>query len=112
MDFRELFRNLDQRPTMFLPDTRYNTVVAFVEGCNAATDRELLRGFSGWVHDRILGYRSNFHWQAVIAAKYLSGKLDERWQESIKDESFHDLASHELLAQLDDFLAARVQDLP
>ncbi|TWD81832.1 hypothetical protein FB561_2955 [Kribbella amoyensis] len=92
---------------MFLPDLRYNTYVAFVEGCNSATEGVLLEGFGDWVHARILGVQTSFHWSAVVASPYLSHRLDESWQHSPKVDEFDAAASAELLAQLDAFLADR-----
>lgn len=54
MHFRNLFSDPRKRRRMFLLDDRYMTLVAFVEGCNAATDWQLLEGFGKWVSSRLL----------------------------------------------------------
>ncbi|WP_146017511.1 hypothetical protein [Verrucosispora sp. ts21] len=48
-NYRDLFANIRKRPRMWLIREDFASVVAFVEGCNQATARTLLTGFShGW----------------------------------------------------------------
>lgn len=107
-DFQTLFKDVAARPEMFLPDRKFNTVVAFVEGCDAATRGSLLVGFSNWIHENILGYTTNFHWSTVIASKYAPGGLSETWPAEVVDNaSFETSAVRELTTQLDRFLGHR-----
>ncbi|MEU5869740.1 hypothetical protein ABZ815_51860 [Nonomuraea sp. NPDC047529] len=72
----ELVEHLRVRPRMFLPDDRYETMVAFVSGFDAAVDGTLLREFSGWCLDRWEHPESGFHWSALIRERALSCESD------------------------------------
>lgn len=91
---------------MYLPDGRYHTLVAFVEGCNAATDWRLLAGFNEWVAGRILRHESSLHWSAVVASKFAPAILEEPGTATIPTE-LEGEASEELLSLLDSFLETR-----
>jgi hypothetical protein len=52
MDFRDLFRQVAARPGMFLLCDSYLALASFISGCDAATERRLLDGFSAWVAER------------------------------------------------------------
>lgn len=106
MNFRELFLELGKRPRMYLPDDRYHTLVAFVEGCNAATDWKLLSGFNEWTAAQILRHESSFHWSAVVASKFTPAKLEEPSTTTIPVE-LEGAASEELLCLLDAFLGTK-----
>jgi hypothetical protein len=106
MNFRELFGQLSKRPGMYLPDDRYRTLVAFIEGCNAATDGKLLAGFNEWVAAEVLGRESGFHWSAIVASRFAPAILDEPSRATIPDE-LEGPASEELLRLLDSYLATR-----
>lgn len=106
MDFRQLFSDLGKRRRMFLLDDRYMTLVAFVEGCNAATDWQLLDGFNGWVATQVLGTESSLHWSTVIAAKSDPQLLVEPRTRPISPE-LESVASDDLLGLLDSFLAGK-----
>lgn len=100
--FDDILDALRTRPGMYLPDARFNTLVAFLEGYNISADGRLLAGFTDWVHDRALGYLTNFHWRAIIASIVLGEGPTEQWQESVT-EDFDSTASTELLSQLSTF---------
>jgi hypothetical protein len=106
MNLEDLIGGLRSRPEMYLPDTTFNTLVAFLEGYNAATDGQFLDGFSRWLQEYSLGYITNYHWQVVIAAVVLGVEPNERWRDAI-DEGFDRRASDELLHQLERFLSLR-----
>jgi hypothetical protein len=106
MDFRDLFEQLGSRPRMYLPDARYHTLVAFVEGCNAATDWKLLAGFNEWVAVQVLGRESSFHWSVIVASKFFPAILEEPSTVKIPSE-LEGPASEELLRFVDSFLRAR-----
>lgn len=109
MDFLELFDQLDSRPRMYLPDDRYHTLVAFVEGCNAATDWKLLAGFNEWVAAQVLGRESSFHWSVIVASKLVPAILNEACTATIPSE-LEDPARKELLRLLSSYLATRQMD--
>ncbi|GAA4733818.1 hypothetical protein [Phytohabitans rumicis] len=106
MDFRDLFKQLGMRPRMYLPDDRFHTLVAFIEGCNAATDWKLLAGFNEWVATHTLGQKSSFHWSVIVASKIFPTILDESGAAAIPGE-LEGPASEELLRVLDSYLATR-----
>jgi hypothetical protein len=71
MDLRELCFHLRHRRRMYVSDDRFLTVIAFVEGYNAALGGEPLSRFQTYVTDRVLGRYSNLHWSAIIASEEL-----------------------------------------
>lgn len=77
MDLRELCFHLQNRRDMYLPDRRYSTAVAFIEGFNMAFDGEPLRGFQGWLSSRIRGGDSSVHWSYILAATRVPGISDK-----------------------------------
>lgn len=103
MDFRKLFSDLRTHRRMFLLDDRYMTLVAFIEGCNAATNWQLLDGFDRWVAEQILGTESSLHWSTVIASKADPRLLDEGRAGPLASE-FEGAAVADLLSLLDDYL--------
>lgn len=58
---------------MYLPDGRYVTAVAFVEGFNTALDGEPLRGFQPWMVDRLAVKLSGLYWASVLASTRVAG---------------------------------------
>ena len=106
INLRDLFQRLDQRPSMYLPNERYFAVVAFVEGCNAATGWELLAGFNEWAASQILEHESSRHWSAIVASKFAPEILKEPSAARIPAEA-EKAASKELLRLLDIFLAEK-----
>jgi len=62
---------------MYLPDDRFSTVVAFVEGYNAAFDGEPLSGFPEYVAKEVLGRHSSLHWSYIVASTRVSEIFDE-----------------------------------
>jgi hypothetical protein len=76
VDLAELCFHLRHRRRMYVGDDRFLTVVAFVEGYNAARDAGPLSGFPDFVSMRLLGHHSNLHWSAVIASTEVPGVLE------------------------------------
>lgn len=99
MDFRGLFSTLARRPRTILLDDRYATLVAFVQGCDTATEGVLLNGFQEWVGVQIVGGRSSLHWSKIIAKSHGPDTPDS------------ELAQH-LLRLLDTFLATKQNTAP
>jgi hypothetical protein len=105
-NFEKLLANVASRPGMYLPDRRFNTLVAFVEGCDLGAEGQLLDGFSNWLQERTFGYVTNYHWDTIVAAIVLGEPPHERWRSSV-DENFDPRASEELLNQLRLFLETK-----
>ena len=104
--FVRLVEGLRTRARMYVPDDRFATLVAFVEGVDIGSDGALLRGFNEWLQERLLGYQTNFHWAAVIRSHVLSDELVENTARAT-DENFDRDASQELTGQLLEFLLQR-----
>ena len=52
MDFRDLFRQVAARPSMFLWGDSYLALASFISGCDAATERRRVTGQSFWTRAR------------------------------------------------------------
>ncbi|MEU7825494.1 hypothetical protein [Catellatospora sp. NPDC049133] len=104
MDHLELARRLRVTPRMFLPDDRFATLVAFLEGGNQLTNGDLLRGFNEWVQERLHGpgYLSSLHWSAEIAES-VAGRARKGLS---MPEELEEQAKDVLLDMLDGFLSA------
>ena len=111
MDFRDLFRQVAARPGMFLFCDSYLALTSFISGCDAATERRLLDGFSAWVAERTPGVgETSFTWVALVAARHWPVLLDEGpGRVSIKDlpAPLQDPIKDDLMYLLDEFLAER-----
>ena len=65
MDYRQLFEAVRRRPRMYIMDERFATFAAFVRGCEAGNDGQLLAGFREWLVVRRGGGR-NLAWEALV----------------------------------------------
>ncbi|MEU1627053.1 hypothetical protein ABZ746_17370 [Streptomyces sp. NPDC020096] len=65
MDFSTLLRNVEHRPSAYGLDGSYREFVAFVNGCDASRDRELLSDFPEWLAER-LGRGANLVWWELV----------------------------------------------
>jgi hypothetical protein len=89
---------------MIMVSDRYEVMVAFVSGCNAATEGDLLAGFQEWVAEKVTGHpTASVAWAQLIA--------DSQSPEG-KSPLFSELsgepgaaATGKLLDLLDEFLA-------
>ncbi|MCR3751468.1 hypothetical protein [Lentzea californiensis] len=77
MDLRELCFHLRHRRRMYLPDDRYGTAVAFVEGYNSALGAVPLSGFQEYVATRTGNAGSPVHWSYLIASTAVPDIFDE-----------------------------------
>ncbi|MFC0038643.1 hypothetical protein [Actinomadura rayongensis] len=68
MALSELCFHLQERRGMYLPDGRYASAVAFVEGYNTALGGASLRGFQQWLSKRVYGRDSGVHWSYIVAS--------------------------------------------
>lgn len=76
MNLTDLCFHLRNRRRMYLPDDRFSTAVAFVEGYNTALDGIPLSGFQGYVAMRVLNRESSLHWSCLIASTKVPEMLD------------------------------------
>lgn len=106
VDLRKLFDDLRKRRRMFLLDDRYMTLVAFIEGCDAAADWRLLEGFGEWVAEVLFNAETTLHWSTIVAAKIDPGLLQEAQARSLSPE-YESTASSDLLELLDRFLEGK-----
>lgn len=61
---------------MYLPDDRYESVVAFITGLSSASDGHMLDGFNDWVASRLLGHSSPRIWWAIVKDAVPSGSQE------------------------------------
>lgn len=108
VDFRALFRDVGIRRGMYGLDPRYSTLVAFVEGCDAATNAELLSGFRDWLGSKLLGQpKSNIAWWAIIAGVHVGECLEGSRHISDLPPELDEQLCADLLRFLDQFLEER-----
>ncbi|MET9078857.1 hypothetical protein ABZX95_43600 [Streptomyces sp. NPDC004232] len=69
MEFPTRLRDAHRRPGAYGLDGSYLNYVAFINGGDAATDGELLRGFRPWLAER-LGHGTNLVWWALVQEIY------------------------------------------
>jgi hypothetical protein len=90
---------------MFVVDDRYLTLVAFVSGCDAATDYELLHGFRQWVAQKCHGIQSTaLSWEVLVAGTRVPECLDGQISLGSLDPSIEAQLRLDLLDLIDDFL--------
>lgn len=78
MTLSDLCFHLRKRRAMYLPDERFATAVAFMEGFNAALDGAPLHGFQTWLAERIRGGKSGIHWAYLVASTRVPEVLEGR----------------------------------
>ncbi|MYR60132.1 hypothetical protein GTY54_29165 [Streptomyces sp. SID625] len=66
MKFIQLFSDVRARPNAYGLNGSFRELVAFVNGCNAATGTDLLHGFSRRMAIR-LGWGENLYWALLVA---------------------------------------------
>lgn len=71
MELADLCFHLRHRRRMYLPDDRFATAVAFVEGFNTALAGAPLDGFQAYVAARLRRPGSSLHWSSLIASTKL-----------------------------------------
>ncbi|MER8115612.1 hypothetical protein [Streptomyces sp. NPDC094031] len=69
MDFPTRLRDVQRRPGAYGLDGSYRNYVAFINGGDAATDGELLRGLRPWLAER-LGHGANLVWWVLVEKTY------------------------------------------
>jgi hypothetical protein len=107
-DFRQLFAALEVRHKMYGLDDRYASLVAFVYGCDAAMDFQLLNGFRDWVATKLYGLaRSSSSWDTLVAGKRAPSCLTGEMAISDIPSALDEPLSLDLLKLLDSFLAQK-----
>lgn len=105
VDFRDLFQRVRRAPRMYLPGESYEAVVAFVSGCNTATDGRLLAGFQEWVSVRIPERpHVSASWAWIIAEEQSPGMLNKILRD-LPDEC-NQAAIGRFFDLIDEFLAS------
>lgn len=97
---------------MFLPRDRYELLVVFVCGCDAATGGRLLSGFQEWVVAEITDLpASSTAWPWIVAATQVPGLISEALghQGSLADlaDEIDEAAKNSLYDLLEKFLTGR-----
>jgi hypothetical protein len=80
VDFATFLRNVERRPGAYGLDGSYREFVAFVNGCDASRDWELLAGFREWIAQR-LGHGSNLVWWELVRQLCVAereGEMDDQ----------------------------------
>ena len=98
----DLFIEVRRRPGMYLPDRRYASVVAFIEGFGIAR-AGLLDGFQPWLTARWRLPRSSLHWGSVVASQFGSDAGSPGVQ-AVESEDVEVEAANALLDALVEFL--------
>lgn len=108
MNFAEVCMHLSKRRRMYLPDERYSSVVAFIEGFNIALGGEPLRGFQEWISMRIRGGHSSLHWSIIVASIRVPEVLDRGIRLDQVPADVDELLADDLLQMLGDFMTESV----
>jgi len=107
MNLQEVCFNLRFRRLTFLPDERFLSAVAFVDGFNAALDGVPLRGFREWVALRVLGEESNLRWFYTVAAARMPEIAERNWSLAEIPDEEHSGLIDELADLLEEFIRTR-----
>ncbi|GGV38885.1 hypothetical protein GCM10010495_65210 [Kitasatospora herbaricolor] len=107
MELEEVCFNLRYRRLTFLPDERFLSAVAFVDGFNAALDGVPLRGFREWVAQRVLGEESNLRWFYTVAAAGMPEIAAQNWNLAEIPDGKHSELIDELINLLEEFIRTR-----
>jgi hypothetical protein len=108
MNFRQLFKQVDTHPRMFLLSQSYLALVSFVSGCDAAQSGQLLDGFSDWVARRSPGIgQTSFGWPTIVAARHWPPALEDSRSIADLPPQLDAQVNEDLLRLLDGFLGER-----
>ena len=104
MELAELVCDLDRRPEMFLPDRRYASLVAYIDGFALAQGLSL-HDFQRWLLQRLdLEEPSSLHWGSLVALQV--SPPGEGGALAALAESDQLAASRMLLSMLAEYLAS------
>jgi hypothetical protein len=83
VQFTQLIARFRPRRRMYVPDDRFNTLVAFIEGANCLLHPDSpLDGFGDWLAHRLTGAPSSpLHWAAQIERHQAGGDLTAEQEE-------------------------------
>ncbi|MFI6680471.1 hypothetical protein [Kribbella sp. NPDC050470] len=68
-ELRAIVDELPIRPRMYLPDGRYASLVAFLDGHSLGTGDDPLKAFGRWLADQWLRRELSWHWGYLVAAQ-------------------------------------------
>jgi hypothetical protein len=106
VDIRSHLAFVRQRREMFGIDWRYRSAVAYVQGCDAGTGGQLLKGLNDWMQQRIGAGRSIAWWGQLVHQRYPELKKEgRRYSDLTRDES--ECLIDDLFDAVDTFLAER-----
>lgn len=107
MKLADLVSDLSRRPEMFLPDQRYASFVAYIDGFSLAQGLNL-HGFQRWLVRRLeLEEPSSLHWGALVATQV--SPPGERGALAGLAESDQRRATQMLLSMLAEYLDSTTQ---
>ncbi|MEU4620377.1 hypothetical protein AB0G04_10430 [Actinoplanes sp. NPDC023801] len=107
MNYQELFAQVHRRPGMFCLDGEFHTLTAFVRGCEAGNDWQLLAGFREWLVTR-LGGGDNLVWEGLVLRLAFPDRESGPGREELRADPRMNEKAVELLFQLlDEFLQKR-----
>ena len=92
-------------PKMVLPENRYGTLVAYIEGFVAGSGSSQLDGFRDWLATNVLGRESSFHWSTIIAGRHNSRVLDGSTDLSVLSTEESLAASNDLIELIQRYLS-------
>jgi hypothetical protein len=108
VDLEPVLRGLRDRPGMWGPVSKYDTVVTYILGLDEATGRTLLDGFQLSLAARYLGReRTNIAWWGLIVDEALPQFRTENRRCGQMTTEEDAIAIGELFDRLDEFLAGR-----
>jgi hypothetical protein len=105
VDFRELLRSVKRRQASFMAGTSFEGAIAFIAGCDEASDRLLLSGFQAWLVTRTRS-RPEIAWPGQVAHLTFADQPD-RWGANGLSEDERETLRCRLFELLDEFLGER-----
>lgn len=107
---QDIWANFKMRPEMFVGRVTFGTVVGFLNGYDAASDKALLNGFQEWLAAK-LGYGSNLvYWALAEKLIFPDGRPEEPWSHATEQHAAAGLIG--LIDEFFDHLASDTKDHP
>lgn len=105
MDYKQLFDGIRHRTSMYLRSGSYDSITAFVSGCDAGNDFCLLLGFREWLIVRANG-GNNLSWEGLALEIAFPGHPSPSTAPELSPEN-NRIAIDVLFDLLDEFFEAR-----
>jgi hypothetical protein len=107
VNYQELFAQIHRRPSLFGLDGEYHTFTAFVHGCEAGNDWQLLAGFREWLVTR-LGSGDSLAWEGLVLRLAFPDRDHGPGRDELRAEpQLNETAVRTLFGLLDEFLEVR-----